>query len=269
VREKKTATKVNEEVKEEVKEEILTPSEYFDKVKGLKNETTKEELQAFYDTAMIKFKKYMVTGQKDAAKHLFNLCKLAKREMDIIDAGIDTFVYRQDIDTYIDKVADECVVAIELENYERDIPDDIVEKLVMCKDKNLFDKYYIFFTDYTGEHRSKVEEKKKVKDPILFGNCLLEGKVSDRMYFIGDWVDDYCSLTLDKMITAMTAAYIDGASMKRSVTPILTIEEAENILNGKTLDCLVSKKRENKEDKAADVEVKPVAKRGRKKKSEK
>ena len=258
-------TKVKEE--EVVKEEVLTPSEYFDKVKDLKKEVTKEELQSLFDTAMLKFKKYMVTGQKEAARHLFNLCKLAKREMDILDAGITTFVYRADIDTYIDKVADECVVVIEVENYEREIPDDIVDKLVMCKEKNLFDKYYIFFTDYTGEHRSKVEEKKKAKDPILFGNCLLEGKVSDKMYFIGDWVDEYCSLTLDKMIEAMMQKYTDGASMKRSVTPILTLEEAEAILNGKTEDCLVSHKRENTAKDAVEGEVKTLPKkRGRKKK---
>ncbi len=250
--------------------EVLTPSEYFDKVKGLKNETSKDELQAFYDTAMTKFKKYMVTGQKEAAQHLYNLCQLAKKEMDIIDAGITTFVYRQDVDTYIDKVADECVVAIELENYEREIPDDIVDKLMICKEKNLFDKYYVFFTDYTGEHRSKVEEKKKAKDPILFGNCLIEGKVSDRLYFIGDWVDEYCSLTLDKMIEAMTKEYSDGPSMKRPVTPILTLEEAEAILKGETTDCLVSKKRTNSSKNAIEGEFKELPKkRGRKKKSEK
>ena len=259
---------------EEKKEETLTPSEYFEQIKSMKEKCTKDDLQALYDTAMTKFKKYMITGQKEAARHLYNLCELAKREMDIIDAGIDTFVYRADIDTYVNNVADDCVVAIELENYEREIPDEIVDKIVMCKEKNLFDKYYIFFTDYTGEHRSKVDEKKKAKDPILFGNCLIEGKVSDRMYFIGDWVDEYCSLTLDKMIDAMSREYKDGASMKRPVTPILTLEEAEKILSGKTTDVLVSEKRNLKsntkvDDDDAKVTSAEKPKRGRKKRNEK
>lgn len=266
---KEETKKKDEEVKEEV---VLTPSEYFEQVKSMKEKCTKEDLQAFYDTAMSKFKKYMITGQKDAARHLYNLCELAKREMDIIDTGIDTFVYREDIDTYINNVADDCVVAVELENYEREIPDEIVDKVCMCKEKNLFDKYYVFFTDYTGEHRSKVEEKKKAKDPILFGNCLIEGKVSNRMYFIGDWVDEYCSLTLDSMLEAMTKEYKDGASMKRPVTPIMTLEEAEAILNGKTSDVFVSEKRDLKKNKtkAIEGEVKVVKKprRGRKKKNE-
>lgn len=265
-------TETKEEVKKEEEVVVLTPSEYFEQVKSMKEKCSKEELQAFYDTAMSKFKKYMITGQKDAARHLFNLCELAKREMDIIEAGIDTYVYREDIDTYVNNVADDCVVAVELENYEREIPDDIVDKVCMCKEKNLFDKYYVFFTDYTGEHRSKVEEKKKAKDPILFGNCLIEGKVSNRMYFIGDWVDEYCSLTLDSMIEAMTREYQDGASMKRPVTPIMTLEEAEALLNGNSEDVFVSKKRNLKDkSKAVDGEAKEVKKprRGRKKKDEK
>lgn len=266
------ATDVKEEVKDEVSK-TLTPSEYFEQIKSMKEKCTKDDLQALYETAMSKFKKYMITGQKDAARHLFNICELAKREMDIIDAGIDTFVYREDIDTFVDNVADDCVVGIELENYEREIPDEIVDKIAMCKEKNLFDKYYIFFTDYTGEARSKVEDKKRAKDPILFGNCLIEGKVSNRMYFIGDWVDEYCDLTLDSMVEKMSREYKDGASMKRSVTPILTLEEAENILTGRTTDVFVSEKRNlKKTTKAIEGEVKEVkkpAKRGRKKKDEK
>ena len=60
------------------------------------------------------------------------------------------------------------------------------------------------FTDYTGEKRSKVAKERRDKDPILFANIFTDGKVSPRMYFIGDWVDDYCDLTLDKMITEIS-----------------------------------------------------------------
>lgn len=257
---------------EEEKKETLTPSEYFNMIKTMQEEANKDELMDLYNTAASKIKKYMITGQKEPAKHLFNICKLADREMKIIDAGITTFVYREDIDTYVNKVADDCVVCIELENYEREIPDDIIDKIAMCKEKDLFDKYYIFFTDYTGEHRSKVEKKKRAKDPIIFGNCLIEGKVSDRMYFIGDWVDEFCDLTLDKMLEAMTRAYTDGASMKRQVTPILSIEEAEAIISGKTTDVLVSNKRDLKEKKKlptkASTKESAKIKPGRKKKDE-
>jgi hypothetical protein len=269
-----TKVNTNEEVKDEEKkeEELLTPSEYFDKVKGLKHLANKEEFTDLYNTAMSKFKKYMITGQKTAARHLYNICSLAEREMNCIENGYDVFVYRKDVDTYIDNVADDCIVAIELENYEREIPDDIADKIMFCKENKLFDMYYIFFTDYTGEHRSKVEDKKRAKDPILFGACLMEGRVSDRLFFIGDWEDEFCHLTLDKMIEEMAREYTDGASMKRHATPILTLKEAEDILEGRTDDVLVSNKRNlpsTKSKKTIDGEAKPVkAKRGRPKKTE-
>lgn len=259
----------NKEIKkeEETKEEVLTPSEYFDKVKDLKHLCTKEELQDFYNVAMTKFKKFIVTGQKSAARHLYNLCDLVNKEMKIIDAGFDIYVYREDVDTYINNVADDCVVAIELEDYEREIPDDIIDKISKCKEEVLFDKYYIFFTDYTGEHRSKVEEKKRAKDPIIFGSLLIEGRVSDKLFFIGDWEDDYCHLTLDKMISEMTKEYQDGASIKRIARPIMTLEEAENILNGKPNDVLVSDKKKLSKrtaTKDVDAEEKPTRKKSTK-----
>lgn len=271
---KKKTTDIMNKV-EEVKEEILTPSEYFEKIKDMKNKCDKTDLINVYNTAVEKMNKYIVTGQKSAAKHLYNICSLAMREMDIINAGFDVFVYREDIDTYIEKVADKCVVCIELENYQREIPDDIVNKIALCKNKELFDKYYIFFTDYTGEERSKVQETKRAKDPILFGTCLIEGRVSERLFFIGDWEDEYCHLTLDKMIMEMSRKYSDGASMKRHAAPIMTLKEAEDLLNGKTTDLKVSNIRTNNEDKAIDGEVKDInealsarKRRGRKKKSD-
>jgi hypothetical protein len=100
----------------------------------------------------------------------------------------------------------------------------------------------------------------------------MEGRVSDRLFFIGDWEDEFCHLTLDKMIEEMAREYTDGASMKRHATPILTLKEAEDILEGRTDDVLVSNKRNlpsTKSKKTIDGEAKPVkAKRGRPKKTE-
>ena len=37
----------------------------------------------------------------------------------------------------------------------------------------------------------------KEKDPILFGTLDYE---PDKLYFIADWIDEYCDLTLDKFV---------------------------------------------------------------------
>ena len=79
-----------------------------------------------------------------------------------------------------------------------EIPDDLVETITKTKD--LFDEFYVVFTDYTGKEERKVEKERRDKDPILFGVFKNSVNVSDRFYFLGDWVDEYCDLTLDKMV---------------------------------------------------------------------
>ena len=88
--------------------------------------------------------------------------------------------------------------------YPRDIPDEIVE--VVAKTKNIFDRLYIVFTDYTGKVERQVEAERRRKDPILFGTFQKIGVVrdssliNDRFYYLGDWEDEFCDLTLDKFL---------------------------------------------------------------------
>ena len=80
----------------------------------------------------------------------------------------------------------------------REVPDDLVE--VVTKTKDIFDAFYVVFTDYTGIEERKVDKERRDKDPILFGSFKNSTNVADRFYFLGDWVDEYCDLTLDKLI---------------------------------------------------------------------
>lgn len=176
----------------------LTPAEYFEKVKSKMAEETSENIKVIYNTTMNQLKRYMITGQKSAAKELYARCLYLEKEQKLIDKGVTKYVLRTDIDKYIDDIADECVCVIEMRNFDRAIPDDIVD--IVADTMDIFDEFYVVFTDYTGEKRSKVAKERRDKDPILFGNIFINGKVSPKMYFIGDWIDDYCDLTLDKMI---------------------------------------------------------------------
>lgn len=51
-----------------------------------------------------------------------------------------------------------------------------------------------------GKEERKIAAEKKDKDPILFGTFQdRKQKVCvDRFYYLGDWVDEYCDLTLDQ-----------------------------------------------------------------------
>ena len=129
-----------------------------------------------------------------------------EKEQKLVDMGITTFVYKDDIDFYIDTVAntrnrsERPIKIIELERYEREIPDEIVNLIAEVKDK--FDQLYVVFTDYTGKIERQVKKERREKDPILFGTFQNQADrtVIDRFYYLGDWEDEYCDLTLDKMV---------------------------------------------------------------------
>lgn len=180
--------------------ELLTPAEYFGAIKERKNHITDEELNCVYDNCLELLNKYKITGQQKGMRKLLFHLDCIEKEREIVKAGIDTFVYRDDIEYYIDNVADDVVKIIDIESYEREIPDEIVD--IIAKYGSLFDQLYIVFTDYTGEVERKVEEERRAKDPILFG-VFQDNKsrtVIDRFYYLGDWIDEYCDLTLDKMV---------------------------------------------------------------------
>jgi hypothetical protein len=79
-------------------------------------------------------------------------------------------------------------------NFTRIIPAPIIEKKKLADDLLIFDNYAIMHYDPEGTGKADTKEEiERKKDPILFG--LIEGR--RRLYFIGDWEDEFCTLTLD------------------------------------------------------------------------
>lgn len=181
----------------------ITAKEYFDILKSKKESINDEKLTAFYEQCLKLVSKYKITNQKLALKRIIFYIDCIERERAIINAGFSTYINREDVTEYIENVTRRVVKIIELERFERDIPDEVVEKIEKCKD--LFDKMYVIYTDYTGKEEKKTEKYKREKDPILIGVlCDTEKRIiNNRLYFIADWVDEYCDLTLDSMIAEM------------------------------------------------------------------
>lgn len=211
-----------------IQEQELSPSEYFDIVKGKRKEITDEELRKVYDNALILLNKYKITGQTAGMKKLIFLIETAEKERAIVKSGINTFVYKDDIEDYIDHVAKDVVKIIELERYERDIPEEIVD--VIAEYKNLFDEMYIVFTDYTGKVERQVERERRAKDPILFGTFqdVKTRTLIERFYFLGDWEDEFCDLTLDKMVKEMKES--KNKNIVRTINTPSDIEELKQQL---------------------------------------
>ena len=188
--------------------EKLDPQVYFDILKNSKHQTTDKFLDDFQKVIQQELSKAMFTKQNKMVKKLAYAMSIIPRERELIKNGVDVYVLKDDVEDYIKHVADKAVKVIELDNYERSIPNEVVEKLQKIQETTPFDRYFVVFTDYTGEQTRKVQEERRRKDPILFG-CFeqqIDGvwDVFDRFYFIADWEDEYCDLTLTKMVDAMS-----------------------------------------------------------------
>jgi hypothetical protein len=210
-------------------EKEYTPSEYFEYLKGKKQQITDEELKKVYDNVLFLINKYKTTGQTAGLRKLLFHIECIEKEREIIKSGIDTFVYRDDIEEFIDNISKDVVKIIELRNYEREIPDEIVGVLEEIKDK--FDEFYVVFTDYTGKIEKQVEKTRRDKDPILFGVFKDENSrsISDRFYYIGDWEDEYCDLTLDKMVGEFEKE--KGKNIQWEISTPEDLEELKHQLN--------------------------------------
>lgn len=82
-------------------------------------------------------------------------------------------------------------------NFSRTIPDEVSNNKLKLDEYKIFDNYVVFHYDPEGKSTALTKEEiAKKKDPILFG--VIEN--SRNLYYIGDWIDDYCDLTFDKLI---------------------------------------------------------------------
>ena len=209
-----------------------TPEQYFEIIKAKKQQITDTELVRIYDNCLDLLNKYRITGQTRGMKKLLFHMECIERERKIVALGVDTFIYRDDIEEYIDNIAKDVVKIIELEQYEREVPDEIVRVIEAVKGE--FDKLYVLFTDYTGKVERQVEKERRAADPIIFGTFQNEASrsVVDRFYYLGDWEDEFCDLTLDKMVGEVLSA--TNRDITRTIKTPEDIEELKRQLGAIT-----------------------------------
>lgn len=192
-------------VEQEIKD--MDPQQYFEYIKSKKHESSDEFITNLQKVVESELSKAMVTGQNVVIRRLAYAMGVLERERKLIKEGIDTYVQREDIEDFIHYVKDKAVKIVEIELFPRSIPDELALKVKELKEKKLFDNFFILCTDYTDGIAKEVKKEERKRDPILFGT--FEQKIDnmwdihDRFYFIGDWEDEYCDLTLSKMVEIM------------------------------------------------------------------
>lgn len=80
----------------------------------------------------------------------------------------------------------------------RVIPTRVVEDKLRADNLLVFDNYCVLYYDPSGRSysRTEKEEEEIKKDPILFG--VISG--SNKLYYISDWIDELCDLTLEQVV---------------------------------------------------------------------
>lgn len=144
-------------------------------------------------------------GQVALIEQLTGRVDAVRAETRLLAIGFDKYLTEETLVEFARK-SDRGVRLDWVSNFTRIIPPNVVEKKVQCDADHIFDAWVVLHYDPEGKAtvmtaQERKEEVARKRDPILFG--LLEG--SRRLYYIADWDDEYCDLTLEKVADILGA----------------------------------------------------------------
>ena len=197
----KKLQKTNSTQEEEQKKsrKIISIVEFFTGVsKSYEELTPIAEIAEHYQKALIQAK---VMRQTALLQKLEDLLDMVKGEAVLIAMGLKKYVSEKQVVEFYEQVGEDKNLKLTwIRNFGRIIPEEVYVVKKDVDERKIFDNYVILHYDpeNNGEKLTKEEIEKK-KDPILFGVI----KNSKKLYFIADWKDDYCDLTLEEMFNVL------------------------------------------------------------------
>lgn len=194
-----------EEEEKKKKEEESKPTyemnviEFFDQVKL----TTEQETVDYYNRIgpyLVALKRAKEMGQKALIDGWVGRIFIAKYESFLRAKGFHHKITEEQMVQFVKKT-EKGVTLTWIKNFPRPIPDDVAKKKLEADSLHVFDNYVILHYDPQGKVYAKTQEEKekeraKKADPIMFG-VIWESR---DLYYIADWTDQYCDLTLDKFL---------------------------------------------------------------------
>jgi hypothetical protein len=173
--------------------------EFFTRLSGSYTELTPiAEVAQHYEKALVQAN---TMGQTALFEKLKDLIDVIKGEAILIAMGLKKYVTEEQIVNFYEQVGEDKHLKLTwIRNFGRIIPERIYEAKKSVDGRKIFDNYVILHYDpeNNGEKLTKKQVEDK-KDPILFGVI----KNSRKLYFIADWKDDYCELTLEEMFNVL------------------------------------------------------------------
>lgn len=178
----------------------INPKLYFSYVKSKFTMIQQEALKK----NLTKLKKLIVLSKEMKQQAYYeSLClELAKtiREQEAQALGYDKKIDVSTIEKFRYQVKDNCIKFEPLEKFPRVIPKKVRIVIKRLQNLKVFDELHVLYIDYTGEVVKTNKEKIREKDPILFGRFSF---APNTFYYITDWVDKYCDLTLVKLVDTL------------------------------------------------------------------
>jgi len=185
----------------------FTIQEYFSNVKASVKELEIITARADgYERALVAAKS---SGQKALYERLTDALRAYKYESQMISVGITKYVTEDDmirlykLSPVTKRYSQRKIGALRLDwvkNYTRMIPDAILAKKQRADELGLFDNYCVLHFDPDGKSFELTNAQKQAKkDPILFG--VLRGQ--NKLYIIGDWIDEICDFDLTALADAL------------------------------------------------------------------
>lgn len=185
-----------EETEEVIEFDIF---KFFEQVKLTSKENQRKYVERI-EPYMIALKQANELGQKALADKLTAEIFNNKYESILYAENFHYKISEEEL-VYFIKKTEKGVRLDYIENFARPIPKEVAEIKKKADSLLVFDNYCILHYDpeLKSYKQTKEEEealRRKKSDPILFG--MING--SRNFYYITDWIDEYCNLTLEEFI---------------------------------------------------------------------
>jgi hypothetical protein len=138
-----------------------------------------------------------IMGQRVLFEELSQQLAVCVKEQEALAIGCGHRLPRELAKKYTDKCRDKVIRFEPLEKFPRMIPERVRNKIIEIKATDVFDEYWVLFIDESKQKLQSNKDKIKEKDPILFG-CFKFNP--ETLYYITDWIDEYCDLTMSKLV---------------------------------------------------------------------
>lgn len=243
----------------------VSPKIYFQFLKSKFQKDHLENLKARLHVLKEEMENAFDVGQFGLGEHLsVEILKLIETQ-ELAAMGITQWLPRKTVEKYIHLVGDgeikhdkRIIKFGKLENFPRPIKPEIREKIKAVHQAGVFAEMWVLYLDYSTQEETKsTAEKVRNKDPILFG---VKKHDPDKLYYVIDWVDEVCDLTLEKIMDQKVVDMAPAETMHEIDQTLIEqlkvdIEEREQALRDTNSSTWRDKFKKEKERQAKKVKA--------------